>query len=177
LAATPTVSRGVHDSRAEHWCIATKRPAALSCPPCDTVHTHSTAGTCTTGSGWVCALPKPPSSFTGRTSAAATCTTRDFPYTRCWCRRARARAREALPAVVLMRGGGRRCTWSVDAASGLSARCWRKQEMGWPGRLEGCYVGCGWEVVVVVYVGETVHVRDSQLQAPTHRPQDLGQMS
>jgi hypothetical protein len=43
--------------------------------------------------------------------------------------------------------------------------------------LEGCYVGCGWEVVVVVYVGETVHVRDSQLQAPTHRPQDLGQMS
>ena len=27
-----------------------------------------------------------------------------------------------LPAVVMMRGGGRRCTWSVDAASGLSAR-------------------------------------------------------
>jgi hypothetical protein len=57
-AATPTVSCGVHDSRAEHWCIATKRPAALSCAPCDTVHTHSAAGTCTTGSGLVCAPPK-----------------------------------------------------------------------------------------------------------------------
>ena len=48
---------------------------------------------------------------------------------RCWCRRARARAKEALPAVVLMRGG-RRCTWSVDAASGLSARVLEKTRDG-----------------------------------------------
>jgi hypothetical protein len=70
--------------------------------------------------------------------------------------------------VVLMRGGGRRCVWPVDDASGLSARVLEKtvQEMGWPGRREGC----GWDVVVVVYVGGTVHVRASQLQAPTHRP-------
>ena len=27
-----------------------------------------------------------------------------------------------LPVVVLMRGGGRRCVWPVDAVSGLSAR-------------------------------------------------------
>ena len=64
---------------------------------------------------------------------------------------------------------GRWTRWVVS----LGEWCWRKQEMGWPGRLEGCYVGCGWEVVVVVYVGETVHVRDSQLQAPTHRPPRL----
>jgi hypothetical protein len=54
-------------------------------------------------------------------------------YTRCarwlagtrWISRQSDRAvREGkqLPAVVMMRGGGRRCTWSVDAASGLSAR-------------------------------------------------------
>jgi hypothetical protein len=84
-----------------------------------------------------------------------------------------------LPAVVLMRGGGIRCVWSVDAASGLSARVLEDnvQEMGWPGRREGWCMGCGWDMVVVVYVGETVHVRATQLQAPTHRPQDLGQMS
>ena len=67
-----------------------------------------------------------------------------------------------LPAVVMMRGGGRRCTWSVDAASGLSARVLEDktvQEMGWPGRREGWCLGCGWDMVVVVYVGETVHVR------------------
>ena len=85
-----------------------------------------------------------------------------------------------LPAVVMQRGGGRRCTWSMDAASGLSARVLEDktvQEMGWPGRREGWCMGCGWDMVVVVYVGETVHVRTPQLQAPTHRPQDLGQMS
>jgi hypothetical protein len=49
--------------------------------------------------------------------------------------------------------------------------------MGWPGRREGWCLGCGWDMVVVVYVGETVHVRTSQVQAPTRRPQDLGQMS
>jgi hypothetical protein len=173
LAATPTVSRGVHDSRAEHWCIATKRPAALSCARCDTVHTHSTAGTCATGSGWVCALPKPPSSFTGRASRLLQRVQRETSHTRrCWCRRARARAREALPVVVLMRGGGRRCTLSVDARVVSRRGCWRKQEMGWPVR-EGWCLGCGWDVVVVVYVGVTVHARASQLQAPTHRPPRL----
>ena len=101
-----------------------------------------------------------------------------------WISRQRDRAvREGkqLPAVVMMRGGGRRrCTWSADAASGLSARVLEDktvQEMGWPGRREGRCMGCGWDMVVVVYVGETVHVRTPQLQAPTHRPQDLSQMS
>jgi hypothetical protein len=42
--------------------------------------------------------------------------------------------------------------------------------MGWPGRREGWCVGCGWDMVVVVHVGETVHVRAFQLQAPTHPP-------
>jgi hypothetical protein len=46
--------------------------------------------------------------------------------------------------------------------------------MGWPGRREGWCLGCGWDMVVVAYAGETVHVKASQLQAPTHRPQDLG---
>jgi hypothetical protein len=50
-----------------------------------------------------------------------------------------------LPAMVLMRGRGRRCMWSVDTASGLSARVLAKtvQEMGWPGRREGWCLGCG----------------------------------
>jgi hypothetical protein len=82
-----------------------------------------------------------------------------------------------LPAAVLMRGGGRRCTWSVDAASGLSARVLEDTRDGMPGRREGWCMGCGWDMVVVVYVGETVHQSAPQLQAPTHRPQDLGQMS
>ena len=82
-----------------------------------------------------------------------------------------------LPAVVLMRGGGRRCVWSVDAVSGLSARVLEDKRDGMPGRREGWCMGCGWDMVVVGYVRETFHVRASHMQAPTHRPQDLGQMS
>jgi hypothetical protein len=40
-----------------------------------------------------------------------------------------------LPAVVLMRDEGRRFTWSVDAASGLSARVLEDSRDGMPGRL------------------------------------------
>jgi hypothetical protein len=43
----------------------------------------------------------------------------------------------------------------------------------WDGQGEGWCMGCGWGMVVVAYVGETVHVRASQLQGPTHRPQNL----
>ena len=67
---------------------------------------------------------------------------------------------------------GGRGEWSLGEGAGGTV-----QEMGWPGRREGWGLGCGWDMVVVVYVGETVHVRAPQLQAPTHRPQDLGQMS
>jgi hypothetical protein len=40
-----------------------------------------------------------------------------------------------------MRGGGIRCVWSVDAASGLSARVLEDKEMGWPVRREGLCLG------------------------------------
>ena len=53
-----------------------------------------------------------------------------------------------LPSVVMVRGGGRRCTCSADTASRLSARVLKDktvQEMGWPGRREGWCLGCGWE--------------------------------
>jgi hypothetical protein len=54
-----------------------------------------------------------------------------------------------LPAVVLMRGGGRRCVWSVDAVSGLSARVLEDKIDWMPGRREGLCMGCGWDMVVV----------------------------
>jgi hypothetical protein len=74
-----------------------------------------------------------------------------------------------LPVVVLMRGGGRRCVWPVDTASGLSARVLEDNTRDGMARApRGCCLGCRWDMVVVVYVGETVHVRTSQLQAPTH---------
>jgi hypothetical protein len=60
-------------------------------------HTSRTAVTCTTASGLVCALPKPPSSFTERTSQQLQRVRRETFHTRrCWCRRARACAREAV---------------------------------------------------------------------------------
>ena len=67
---------------------------------------------------------------------------------------------------------GGRGEWSLGEGAGGNKR-WD----GIPGRREEWCLGCGWDMVVVAYVGETVHVRASQLQAPKHRPQDLGQMS
>jgi hypothetical protein len=142
LAVTPTVSRGVHDSRAEHWCIATERPAAVSCARCDTVHTHSTVETCTTGSG----LVRAPQT---RHQASL-----DAPLSCCNVHDARlpildgagadvivlVRGKQ-LPVVVLMRGGGRRCTWSVDAVGGLSAKVLEER---WDG--QGAVRGGVWGV-------------------------------
>jgi predicted metal-binding membrane protein len=59
---------------------------------------------------------------------------------------------------------GGRGEWS------LGERAKTVQEMGWPRRREGWCLGCGWDMVIVVYVGESVHVRAFQLQAPTRRP-------
>ena len=83
-----------------------------------------------------------------------------------------------LRAVVMTRAGSGRCVWSVDVARGLSARVLEAKTVprGQQGR-DWWFVGFGWDMVVVAYVGKTVHVRTPQLQAPTHRPQDLGQMS
>ena len=69
-----------------------------------------------------------------------------------------------------MRVAGGHGEWSLGEGAGGYKR-WAGQ-----GGVRWC-LGCGWVMVVVAYVGETVHVRDSQLQAPKHRPQDLGQMS
>jgi hypothetical protein len=65
---------------------------------------------------------------------------------------------------------GGRGEWSLGEGA------WRIQEMGCQGAVRCAVLGRGWDMVVVVNVGETVHVRASQLQAPTRRPQDLGQM-
>jgi hypothetical protein len=46
-----------------------------------------------------------------------------------------------LPVVVLMRGGGRRCTWSVDAVGGLSAKVLEER---WDG--QGAVRGGVWGV-------------------------------
>jgi hypothetical protein len=40
-----------------------------------------------------------------------------------------------------------------------------------PGAAQGC-VGNEWSMVVVVYVGETVHQSAPQLKAPTHGPRE-----
>ena len=58
--------------------------------------------------------------------------------------RAAVREGKQLPAVVLMRGRGRRCMWSVDAASGLSARVLEAktvQEMDGQGGVRGVVWG------------------------------------
>jgi hypothetical protein len=69
-----------------------------------------------------------------------------------------------------MRVVGGRGEWSLGERAGGYKR--------WDARAaRGCCLGCGCDMVVVAYVGKTVHVRAPQLQAPTHRPQDLGQMS
>jgi hypothetical protein len=65
-----------------------------------------------------------------------------------------------------MRVVGGRGEWSLGGVLGDET----VQEMGWPGRVRCAVLGCGWYMVVVVYVGEAVHVRASQLQDPTHRP-------
>jgi hypothetical protein len=58
---------------------------------------------------------------------------------------------------------GGRGEWSLDEVL--------EDKIDWmPGRREGWCMGCGWDMVVVGYVWEAVHVRASQLQAPTHRP-------
>jgi hypothetical protein len=65
-----------------------------------------------------------------------------------------------------MRVAGGRGGWCLSASgAGENKR--------WDGQGEGWCLGCGWDMVVVVYVGETVHVRASQLHAPTHHPPRL----
>jgi hypothetical protein len=97
LAATPTVSRGVHDSRAEYWCIATKRPAALSCTRCDTVHTQYGRDTHHCQRVGVRSSQNRHQASLDAPLGAAKRARRETSHTRrCWCRRDRARAREAV---------------------------------------------------------------------------------
>jgi hypothetical protein len=122
LAATLTASRGVHDSRAEHMCIA---PNALLLSAVHAVTLYTQYGR--DMNHWQRVGVRAP-----QTHHQASL---DAPLSCCNVHDARLPIHDGagadvfvlvrgkqLPVVVLMRGGGRRCTWPVDAASGLSTR-------------------------------------------------------